>query len=155
MVSCKSCHTMLSSPPPPPPPKKIFFFLAGNHKLLMENDPSVMQLIRKFLNSGESNFIHIALWIVAQFSGAAGERGGVGRDGASEWGEANELGGLTWIHSIIISDPNTKTIFRNSGLLEKMELVKQSRNSVEMVGLAESALVHFEVSYLLRDSFID
>ena len=26
-----------------------------------------------------------------------------------------------------------------------MELVKKSRNSVELVGLAESALVHFEV----------
>lgn len=41
-------------------------------------------------------------------------------------------------------------MFRNSGLLEKMELMKNSRNSVELVSLAETALVHFEVSVVTQ-----
>ncbi len=39
------------------------------HAALLEGRPSVMDFIEGFLNSGESNFVHIALWILAQFSG--------------------------------------------------------------------------------------
>ena len=47
---------------------------------------------------------------------------------------------------VYFPDSSTKSVFRNSGLMEKMEQVKSCRDSVELVGLAESALVLFEVS---------
>lgn len=37
-------------------------------------------------------------------------------------------------------------MIRNSGVLDKMEKVKDSRNSVELVGLARNALHQLEVS---------
>ena len=37
------------------------------HKCLLENDPSVMHFLLKFMNSEETNFVHIALWIMDQF----------------------------------------------------------------------------------------
>lgn len=44
----------------------------------------------------------------------------------------------------MLLDANTKAKFRESTLLYKMAQVKKSRSSTEVVGLAESALSHFE-----------
>ncbi len=44
-----------------------------------------------------------------------------------------------------LSGPATKEQFRGSILLEKMNEVRNSRNSVEIAGLVESALGHFKV----------
>ena len=43
------------------------------HGRLMASDPPVLQFIKDFLNSGEANFMHIALWITSHFSSVASE----------------------------------------------------------------------------------
>ncbi len=43
------------------------------HQALLDNKPSVLELIEKFISSEEINFVHIALWIISQFSSVAGE----------------------------------------------------------------------------------
>ena len=59
---------LLLSPPPP------HTYTVEYHRALLENDPSVVELIVKMINSEEINFVHIALWIIAQFISVAGEK---------------------------------------------------------------------------------
>lgn len=49
-------------------PPSLPLSLADYHKHLLKNDPSVIKFVLNFLSSGENNFLHIALWIMAQFS---------------------------------------------------------------------------------------
>ena len=51
------------------------------HHELLGCEPPMMQLIAEFLETGETNFMHIALWIIAQFSSVASEWVG----GEYEW----------------------------------------------------------------------
>ena len=55
------------------------------HSVLLNEEPSAIDCMLKLLEQNDMSFIHLALWVIAQFSNGSkrreGERGEGGRSG--------------------------------------------------------------------------
>ncbi len=68
-------HSFTHTHTPPPPPHTrthththTHTHTEEYHSLLLDGNPSAIDFLFRFMQSEESSFMHIALWIMAQFS---------------------------------------------------------------------------------------
>ena len=93
----------------------------------------------RFMQSDEPSFVHIALWIMSQFS-----NGGKSHVVVFNY-KALSLS-LSLPFSPATPDTKTKAALRRSALLNKVDLLRSSRNSVEVTQLAETTLNNLKVT---------
>ena len=125
---------------------------AEYHKALLESKPSAMEFIMRFMQSDEPSFVHIALWIMSQFSNG----------GKASCMLCLKLSKLVFLslsppppppphtHTLsltlpITPDTKTKATLRQSTLLNKVDMLRSSRNSIEVSQLAETTLNNLKV----------
>ncbi len=130
------------------------------HVALLESRPSVVDFIERFLNSGEANFVHIALWILAQFSGGGmivmcvyvvffvSVTNLLALQTVCVHSMKYSILGLGTSSFPTRSGKNTRELLRRSSLFTLVEQLKTSRNSIEVTQLAETAFNNLKVSFI-------
>ena len=134
--------------------KYVMWPAAEYHKALLDSEPSSVEFITRFMQSEEPSFVHIALWILAQFSSG----GKISLSFPSSLSlSLSPLSPSHYILSLSLSysltflvhttlDASAKAALRLPVLLDKVSSLRSSRNSLELTQLAETTLNNLKVS---------